>query len=231
MQKDGLKSLQWTYKELSLLLLLAFVIVPIGIETFLHRLFDSIFHDSLYSGTVTGFFMAVVFTFSVYLVALKPYLYGWHIVGLRSFSSRYWKSIIVWTVILITASILILTLMELFHIGLSNDKTDALEANKTWITISIGFISAAVISPIYEEIFYRGFLYTWFRRKCGVPTGIILSSLIFTVVHIPTYNTLPVNFISGVIFAWAYEKSGSILPGMIIHGAFNGIAIILTAFA
>ncbi|MGG3452197.1 CPBP family glutamic-type intramembrane protease [Domibacillus aminovorans] len=33
------------------------------------------------------------------------------------------------------------------------------------------------------------------------------------------------------MFAWAYEKTHSVIPGIIIHGTFNAIAIILTAFA
>jgi citrate lyase synthetase len=48
------------------------------------------------------------------------------------------------------------------------------------------------------------------------------------IAHIPTYNTLPVNFISGLVFAWTYEKTGSILPAIIIHASYNGIAFILT---
>ncbi|PLR89340.1 CPBP family intramembrane metalloprotease [Bacillus sp. T33-2] len=221
----------WTYKELSLLLLLALVIVPVGIEFLLYDFLQQILQDSLYSGTITGFVMAIVFTLGVYFIALRSHRLSWNVLGLRFFSNTYWKWIIVWTVVLIAASLLILTLMELFQIGVENRKTESLKANMTWLTFSIGFISAAIISPIYEEIFYRGFLYKWVRMKWGVSTGVLFSSLIFTIVHIPTYNTLPVNFISGMIFAWTYEKSGSILPGIIIHGTFNGIAIILTALA
>lgn len=99
------------------------------------------------------------------------------------------------------------------------------------LSFLIAFVSAAIISPIYEEIFYRGFLYRWFRVKWGVPAGILLSSSVFMLVHIPTYNTLPVNFLTGVIFSWTYEKTGSIYPGMIIHGVFNGIAVVLTALS
>lgn len=61
--------------------------------------------------------------------------------------------------------------------------------------------------------------------------GLAGSSFIFMLVHIPTYNTLPVNFLSGLVFAWVYEKTKSLLPSMIIHACFNGIAVILTAVA
>ncbi|WP_339230369.1 type II CAAX endopeptidase family protein [Oceanobacillus sp. FSL K6-2867] len=229
MEKDTFRAAEWTYKELFLLLFLILVIVPIGIEYLLQGYLYDVFQNKLYAGTLTGFIMAIVFMLGLYLVALKPHHIGWDAVGIRRFSRKYWKLIIVSTIVLIAASILIVILMELVHIGAENSKTEALQQDITWFTFSIGFISAAIISPIYEEIFYRGFLYKWFRVKWGVGAGMLCSSFIFTIVHLPTYNTLPVNFASGIIFAWTYEKSGSVLPAMIVHGVFNGLAIILTA--
>lgn len=221
----------WSWKELILLLFVTFVFVPFFIEHLLHDLLYSQFQDSLYSGTLTGLVMAIVFTLAVYFIALKPHKLTWKAVGVQRFSNRYWKWIIFWSIFLIISSVLVLTVMDLFQIEWENNKTEAIQSNITWLTVLIAFISAAIISPIYEEIFYRGFLYKWFRAKWGIGAGIVISSIIFTVVHIPTYNTLPINFITGVVFAWTYEKTGSILPAIVIHGLFNGTAIILTALA
>lgn len=96
-----------------------------------------------------------------------------------------------------------------------NSKTEAMQQNVTFFTVLIAFISAAVISPIYEEIFYRGFLYRWLRTRIGFIGAILLSSIIFTIVHIPTYNLMPVNFFSGIIFALAYERTNSIWPSAV----------------
>lgn len=101
----------------------------------------------------------------------------------------------------------------------------------TLINFVIAFVSASIVSPIYEEIFYRGFLYRWFRGKYGILIGMVVSSLIFMVVHIPTYNVLPTALVSGLFFSWTYEKTGSIIPGIIMHSTFNGIALIVTVFA
>ncbi|WP_077623299.1 CPBP family intramembrane glutamic endopeptidase [Sediminibacillus massiliensis] len=222
-------SMKWSYRELVLLLGLTLIVVPVAIEFLLHDYLYDLFKDRLYSGTLTGLVMAIVFSSGVNWIALKPHRLGWKAVGVRSFEKSYWKWIFMWLVVLIAASMLALIVMDFLRISAENTKTASLKENQTWLTVSIGFLSAAVISPIYEEIFYRGFLYKWFRMKWGVSTGIIVSSVIFTIVHIPTYNTLPVNFLSGIVFAWTYEKSGSILPGMVIHGMFNGIAVILIA--
>lgn len=219
---------KWNYKELILLLLTALVFVPIFIELWLHRFLLQALGNTLYAGTMTGLVMSIIFTLSVYLVALKPHGLGWDAVGLRSFSKSYWKWILVWMIVLIVSSVLLVVMMDILGIGIDNSKTDSLKEQVTWFTFLIAFLSASVISPIYEEIFYRGFLYKWIRSKWGVGAGLLVSSLIFTVVHIPTYNTLPVNFLSGLILAWTYEKSGSIVPAIMIHGVFNGIAVVLT---
>ena len=229
MKEFSFKTTYWSWKELVLLLLITFVFVPIVMENLLQGALYVYFEDSLYAGTLTGLLMAIIFTAGVYVIALRPHNLSWRAVGFNTFQNSYWKSIIFWTATLIVISILIIILMELLGGTTENTKTESLQNNMGIWSILIAFVSAAIISPIYEEIFYRGFLYRWFRVKWGVPAGILLSSFVFMLVHIPTYNTLPINFLSGVIFSWTYEKTKSIYPGMIIHAVFNGIAVVLTA--
>jgi len=229
MKEFSFKSMYWSWKELVLLLLITFLFVPIVIENLLHDVLYAFLEDSLYAGTITGLVMAIIFTVGVYVIALSPHNLSWRAVGFNTFHTSYWKSILSWTSILIVVSVGIVILMELLGGTTENTKTESLQNNMGIWTILIAFVSAAIISPIYEEIFYRGFLYRWFRVKWGVPAGILLSSFVFMLVHIPTYNTLPINFLSGVIFSWTYEKTGSLYPGMIIHAVFNGIAVALTA--
>ncbi|MEN2767924.1 CPBP family intramembrane glutamic endopeptidase [Ornithinibacillus xuwenensis] len=224
------KQSPWSWKELILLLVLVLVLVPFFIEyLFMHTLTD-LFQNELYSGTLIGLIMAIIFTFGVYFIAIKPKKLTWQEVGLQPFSKSYWLPTIGWTIMLIISAILVTIAVEvLINIGTDNSKTESLQTRLSFMNISIAFISAAIISPIYEEIFYRGFLYRWFRSKYGVRAGILISSFIFMLVHIPTYNSLPYTFLSGLIFAWTYEKTHSIYPAMIIHGLFNGLSIVLTA--
>lgn len=173
--------------------------------------------------------MSILFTFGVYFIGIKPKKLSWKEVGFQRFSKSYWIPICGWTIVLIIGSILLSYMMEwLFDIGTNNSKTKSLQTRLTTINIIIAFVSAAIISPIYEEIFYRGFLYRWFRSKYGLLAGILISSSIFMAVHIPTFNSLPYTFLSGLIFAWTYEKTQSIYPSMIIHGTFNGLSVFLT---
>ncbi|GGA72709.1 CPBP family intramembrane glutamic endopeptidase [Ornithinibacillus halotolerans] len=222
------RNIPWTWKEFISMLVLVLILVPFFIEFLLQNALTNFFQNDLYAGTLTGFIMSIIFIGGLYFIAIRPKKLGWKEVGLQPFPIRYLGNIIGWTVFLIIISIMLSYILEfLFNIGTDNNKTESVQSRLSTINILIAFVSAAIISPIYEEIFYRGFLYRWLRTKYGVLNGILVSSFIFMLVHIPTYNSLPYTFVSGVVFAWTYEKTKSVYPAMIIHGLFNGVSVVL----
>ncbi|WP_211655454.1 CPBP family intramembrane glutamic endopeptidase [Planococcus alpniumensis] len=221
----------WSWKELIYLLAIVLIAVPIFVEYSLYHYLVNFFGNELHAGTLTGLVMSIIFMASLYFIVLKPNGQSWKTVGVHTFSPGHWKPIMIWSIVLIVVSIVLVIIMAEFGVGTDNSKTDSLQSQLTRLNFFIGLISAAVISPIYEEIFYRGFLYRFFSSRYGIGVGMLLSASIFTLVHIPTFNTLPVNFVSGLIFAWIYQKTGSVLPCILMHGLFNGIAVILTATA
>jgi len=202
--------------------------VIVVVKYVVQSLYLSWFNNTLYSGTLTGLTIAIVLMSGLYFIALRPQNLTWREVGVRKFSAKYWWKIPIWILITIILSVAVLLLTSLLGNSVDNSKTESLQQNINLFTILIGIISAGVVSPVYEEIFYRGFIYRWLRVRLGMNWGIVISSLIFTIAHFPTLNAMPVNFINGVVFAWVYEKTGSVIPAIIIHGVFNTIAVLLT---
>ena len=219
----------WTWKEFAALLVLEFVFVIGFLKFTVKPVYSEWLGDELYAGTLMGLTIAVVLLLGVYFIALRPKRLSWSEVGVRSFPAKDWGRILLWTVLLIMGSVLLMVLTSFIGNTYENSKTEAMQQNVTLLTVFIALGSAAIISPLYEEIFYRGFLYRWLRTRIGMRWAIYLSSLIFTMVHIPTYNAMPVNFLSGIVFAWAYERTNSIWPAVIVHGLVNGVAVVLTA--
>ena len=86
----------------------------------------------------------------------------------RSFSTKYWLKIPIWLLITIILSVAVVLLTSLLGISVDNSKTESLQQNINLFTILIGIISAGVVSPVYEEIFYRGFIYRWLRVRLGM---------------------------------------------------------------
>jgi membrane protease YdiL (CAAX protease family) len=83
----------------------------------------------------------------------------------------------------------------------------------------VNFLLVGVlIGPIAEEIFFRGILYGFFR-KWGVPTAILLSTLLFVLSHTQTSGSIiPVTqLIGGILFAISYEVEKNLLVPITIH--------------
>jgi sodium transport system permease protein len=56
--------------------------------------------------------------------------------------------------------------------------------------------------------------------------AIVISSLLFGLAHASVYRLLP-TFMLGFAMGYAAWKTGSIVPGMIIHAFNNGLAAVL----
>ncbi|MEC0131370.1 MULTISPECIES: CPBP family intramembrane glutamic endopeptidase [Paenibacillus] len=222
---------QWTWREFIALLALEFVFVIFVIKYAVQSMYEQWLGNTLYSGTLTGLTIAIVLLLGLYFIALRPKKMPWTEVGVKRFSAKDWWRIALWTLILIVFSVVTLYLTSFLGNTVDNSKTESLKQNVTLFTIIIGIVSAGIVSPFYEEIFYRGFVYRWLRTRVSMSWAIVISSLIFTLAHFPTMNAMPVNFISGVVLAWTYERTGSVVPGMIVHGVFNTIAVLLTAMS
>src|SRR5690625_729118 len=187
-----------------------------------------LFNNELYAGVFTGILMAFVLIGSTYIIALRPKSLSWMELGVTPFNKGAWKMILLSTLTVIIGVIIITIVTSLLGGTWENEKTDALEQHISDSSFLIAFISAAIISPIYEEVFYRGFLFRWFRTRTNFITASLCSSIIFSIAHIPTYNVVPVACFTGFVFAYVYEKTDSIWPSVFVHGLSNGIMLLLT---
>ncbi|MGA9920595.1 MAG: type II CAAX endopeptidase family protein [Candidatus Dormiibacterota bacterium] len=95
----------------------------------------------------------------------------------------------------------------------------------------LAVISIAVIAPIVEEIVFRGFIYGGLRPRWGVWASVLVSSAGFALAHSFSVGGSilllgPSLFIAGVALALVYERSRSLIPGIVLHASFNLIAVI-----
>jgi membrane protease YdiL (CAAX protease family) len=91
-------------------------------------------------------------------------------------------------------------------------------------------VGAVLMAPVIEEIFFRGFIFGGVRARRGWVTGAIVSGLIFGAAHLSGYYMPPYTLI-GVLFAWSYQHTGSLRPGMIAHAITNSVTVGTSAVA
>lgn len=82
---------------------------------------------------------------------------------------------------------------------------------------------AAVTPAICEELFFRGLVFAGLKRHGAVVT-LLVSALLFALLHGSIYRLLPTFFL-GAVMGWARMVTRSIAPGMIVHALNNGIAV------
>ena len=90
-------------------------------------------------------------------------------------------------------------------------------------------LAGAVIAPIAEEIFFRGYVFTAARRTYGMILAFALSALLFAFAHLNVAAFIPILLI-GVAFCYVYWKTGSLVPSMVAHMMNNAVALITLYF-
>ena len=115
------------------------------------------------------------------------------------------------TLILLLAIPIVVTIVELIlnfiyavvWIGIIGEPSANTDLGTDWgsssVDIAFLFLSVAIVTPIAEELFFRGYLLDAINRKHGDWTAIIWSSILFGLVHIDPF-TIGSAFIGGIIY-------------------------------
>lgn len=88
-------------------------------------------------------------------------------------------------------------------------------------------VNGAVIClyvPVVEELTFRGLGFTLLERFGRWP-AIVLVGLLFGLAH-GLIVSLPVIATFGAVLAWIRARTDSVVPGMVVHGTFNLIALV-----
>ena len=84
-------------------------------------------------------------------------------------------------------------------------------------------------APFTEEVFLRGFIFAGLASSGSVPRAMVASALIWSLFHLSLGVLIPI-FITGILLAWLYCKTGSLWPSILAHGGQNAVAVIATIY-
>lgn len=139
-------------------------------------------------------------------------------VGWQTGGFRWWHYCIAVGGFLVVAGVL-----SQFVPERDNDLLRILRSSRTAVYI-VAFM-ATFTAPIVEEVVYRGILYTAFQRAAGVPAAFVMTTLLFSIVHVPQYypswSTIFLLTLLSVILTAVRVKTGNLLPCVVLHTLFN----------
>ena len=102
--------------------------------------------------------------------------------------------------------------------------TDEMERHHyaLWQLLVLCSLAPAVI----EEIAFRGIIFERLSRVLGEREAWLVQAALFSVLHLSPV-IFPTHFAMGLIFGWLRMRTRSLIPGMILHGAWNAAMILL----
>lgn len=106
---------------------------------------------------------------------------------------------------------------------------NAVETMRTPARVAI-LLFAVLGAPVGEEIFFRGYVFGAFKRANKVGYGIVISALLFAMAHFSDVYNIPAVFLFGVVLAWAFHRTGSLVTSVVAHAMNNGLAVAVMLF-
>ena len=93
------------------------------------------------------------------------------------------------------------------------------------VAFGVNLLAFAVIGPIVEELTFRG-LGFYLLEPYGQTTAIVVIGITFGLWH-GLIQALPVLIVFGTGLAFLRSRTGSVYPGILLHAAFNGGALLI----
>lgn len=222
----GLEAAPWRGGQVAIgvgLILLALVVVAVG-SGFSNS--DGFFDDAMFVW-VTVHVMGLAILGVVWRLGVYGMLEPLKFLGLRLgafFNVKY---------LLFAAGVLLGSLaftvaysvvVGLFDSDLLSPDNDVSDLAFSGAAVAFTYQAVAVVTPITEELFFRGFVMRGLMGRLGSGWALVASAVIFSLFHISPQVLVPI-FVTGLLLGWLYQRTGSLWPAILAHAAQNALAL------
>ncbi|HYV38754.1 MAG TPA: ABC transporter permease subunit/CPBP intramembrane protease [Gemmataceae bacterium] len=100
---------------------------------------------------------------------------------------------------------------------------------QSWLRNNIAFVAGALaLMGMAEELFFRGYLFSALRAQTGQRLTIVVSAVLFGLFHcVVQFDKLIPSTLMGLLLGWVCWQTRSVLPGMVLHAAFNALLVLI----
>jgi membrane protease YdiL (CAAX protease family) len=86
---------------------------------------------------------------------------------------------------------------------------------------------AVLVAPLVEETLFRGYLYPLFARSFGIAPGILLTGVLFGLMHGAqlgwTWGLVTMLILVGIVFTMVRARTGSVFASYLMHLGYNSL--------
>lgn len=87
--------------------------------------------------------------------------------------------------------------------------------------IVLAVIYTVFVAPVCEELVFRGLILGSLGVSMKKPIAVVISALLFSVVHLPSLIALGYTLLLGLVLGFVYLRTKSLIPCILLHVAFN----------
>lgn len=96
------------------------------------------------------------------------------------------------------------------------------------VAIGLFLLTASIAAPLFEETFFRGFLLPSLTKYFTTWQAILLSGVLFAVVHLSLAEVIPLTTL-GIILGFVYTRTQNLMASVLLHALWNS-GTLLTLF-
>jgi membrane protease YdiL (CAAX protease family) len=169
---------------------------------------------------------------SIYILIVKRYRCSWRTLGMRP-AAWQWLAAVPFVYAILTFTYVLLYRGMVAAFGPAAHwpaplTSATLDATQQPLLEALIIITGMILTPVAEELLFRGVLYQALRRSLPVGAAALLSAVIFAFMHLSVILFVPL-LVMGLVLALIYEWSGSIVPTILVHACNNGIILLIIA--
>lgn len=131
-------------------------------------------------------------------------------------------------------AVIIIASNLLSGLNLDQEQKTGFQAAYSTAELIMAFVSLVVLPPLAEEFLFRGFIFSSLRAKYKLSTSIIITSVLFGVLHLQFGSGAPLlwvaaidTFILSCYLCYLREKTGSLWSPILLHAIKNSVAFIV----
>jgi uncharacterized protein len=226
----------WATMGLSLLVIGVFLFVQMGVvgvyavllargdpAEFTPKFVENLQSDGLLLSLASWASLPFALGLIVLLVKLRRGWSLWDYLGLRRFS---WKALFAWLGLIVVLAAASTGLDSLADESSHSDFMVRIYETAGFLPLL--WATLLVAAPVFEEIFFRGFMFRGIEQsRLGGVGAIVITSVTFTAMHVQyhAYELVWV-LVLGVLTGVARWKSGSVYLTIVIHAFANLISLV-----
>lgn len=108
-----------------------------------------------------------------------------------------------------------------------SDTYTKISARQYGVAFGLGILLYGVVSPLAEEMVFRGLIYNRMKRYFKLPLAIVVCGVLFGIYHGNLVQGI-YGCVLGIAITFAYEWYGSFFAPVLFHGTANACVFILS---